>query len=408
MTSVNWPRILPPVLLAGGGVAFGFYLISGLTRPSTPGVADFTGSDVSYMIAFAGFLPVGAFIAARRPDHPIGWIMCATGFFIGLSAGATEYATRAVLVDPGSLPAGREVSWFASWLTIPGFCLMTFLMLLFPTGRLLSNRWRWVARVAVANALIFLIAEASLWPYRGKALLVSPEDQVPEGVVVPIVVFEVLWIVLMLSAVIGFVSLVIRFRRSTGVERQQMKWVASAAAVVAVLAVLNLFVFDALGIPFSGFRVVTEHLLNLSVAGFSISVAIAILRYRLYDIDLIINRTLVYGALTAILVGVYVTVVFTLQRLLDPVTRDSDLAIAASTLAVAALFRPLRGRVQDFIDRRFYRSKFDAQRTLETFSARLRDEVDLSQLSTELVAVVRDTMQPAHVSLWLRTEPTET
>jgi hypothetical protein len=200
-----------------------------------------------------------------------------------------------------------------------------------------------------------------------------------------------------LAAIGSTGSLVVRFRRSHGVERQQLKWMAAAAALVVAAWLLHAFVDEALAEDIS--LIIPLALLALPAAA-----AVAILRYRLYDFDLVVNRTLVYGALTATLAGSYLGIVLLLQLALEPLTSDSGLAIAGSTLAVAALFRPLRGRIQELVDRRFYRRRYDAARTVERFSARLRDEVELESLSAELRGVVRETVQPAHVSLWMRTE----
>ena len=398
-------KLLPPILLVVGLGAFAFYLWSGLSRPASgpPGV---TALDISFAVAFGTFLPMGVFIALRRPRNPVGWIMALIGLSNLVSEAATEYATRALLVEPGGLPGGPVAAFASGLVGVFGIGLIAFLMLLFPTGKLPSPRWRWVARAAAANLVLLLVGNLSLWNLRGRALLL---DEPPEqDLLIPYVVFEITWIVMMVSAIAGLISLVVRYRRSSGVEKQQLKLMAYVAAVLGGLVFLNFIVLEALGVGSAGFRVATEYVLNLAVAAIPLAAAIAILRYRLFDIDVIVNRTLVYGALTAILAGAYVALVFAFQAVLQPFTAESDLAIAASTLAVAALFRPLRDRVQRFIDRRFYRHRFDAQRTLESFSAYVRDEVDLAALSARLVGVVEDTMRPSQISLWLRAadEPT--
>ena len=387
-------KVLPPILVLVGLGAFVFYLLSGFSRPT--GIEQL---DVSFAAAFGMFLPLGAFIAMRRPRHPVGWIMTTIGFSVLVSSAATEYATRGLIYEPGSLPAAAEVAYVSELVGIPGISLIGFLMLLFPTGKLLSSGWRWAARLAGANMVFMLVALSTLWSWRGPVLL---RDEPPQNAFVPPVLFEIAFVVVMLSAVLGLVSLVVRFRRSSGVERQQLKWMAYVASLVGTLLLLNFFVLVPFGVEGRGVRLVSEQLLNLAVAGIPVAAAIAISRYHLYDIDLVINRTLVYGLLTGILAGIYVGLVFALQALLAPVTAESDLAIAASTLAVAGLFRPLRSQVQSFIDRRFYRRKFDAQQTVDEFSAHLRDEVDLEALSSQLVSTVENTMQPVHVSLWLR------
>jgi hypothetical protein len=211
------------------------------------------------------------------------------------------------------------------------------------------------------------------------------------------------WLLLPASVVLSASSMVVRFRRATGVERQQIKWFALAAAFAAVGWVAITLAYGTDEGTENPLLVAAQLLQLLTFLGLALAVGIAVLKYRLYDIDLLINRTLVYGALTALLVGVYVGSVVVLQGLVRALTgQESQLAIVASTLAVAALFNPLRRHIQGFIDRRFYRRKYDAAKTLETFSAKLRDETDLDALSDDLVGVVRETMQPAHVSLWLR------
>jgi hypothetical protein len=396
-------RVTAVALLVVGVGAFVFFIASALTREALPGAPTLLATDISFAAAFSAFLPMGVFIALRRPRHPIGWIMCGIGLSNTVSMAATEYAAQAVVVRPGSLPLGSEVAWAVGWSSAPTIPLLTLLMLLFPTGRFLSSRWRWVGRVTLANMLFLAGVQMTLDPRRGRELIAAllQDQDVPEGLLVPGWMFEASWLLLIVLVVVGFASLVVRFRRSTGLERQQLKWMAYVAAVVATLVALNVGVFELTDVE-STVADMTEHVLNIGVACIPIAAAIAISRYRLYEIDVVINRTLVYGMLTAILVATYIGLVFALQGLLAPVTADSDLAVAASTLAVAALFRPLRARIQGFIDLRFYRRKFDAQRTLEDFSTHLRDEVELPALSSRLTAVVTETMQPAHVSLWLR------
>ena len=387
-------------LVALGAGAMAFLLISGLGRPTVRGVGGLTLGDLSFIVAFGSFLPLGAFIAARRPENPIGWVMAVMGFSILVSDAMAEYAIRGLLLDPGSLPGATLISWLSAMVGIPGIGFLSFLMLLFPTGRLPSPRWRWAAWAAAIDLLALFIGSIFLWPYRGARLIIA--EEAPSEYFLGDVL-EASWIGMILFGIVGLISLVVRFRRATGIERQQLKAMAFVASVVTVFVSFEVLAFDALGIKDESFRAVSEVILNLAVAGIPVTVALAILRYRLYDIDRVINRTLVYGALTAILIGIYVAMVFGIQALLAPVTAKSDLAVAASTLAVAGLFRPVRTRVQGFIDRRFYRRKVDAQRTLEEFTGQLRDEVDLSSLTSRLTFVVGETMQPAHVSLWVRT-----
>ncbi len=348
------------------------------------------------------FSVVGALIASHRPENPIGWIFCAAALCQGLSNSGIEYATYTLLTEPGSLPLGAEASWLAQWIWAPGLGLiLVFLPLLFPDGRLPSRRWRWVAWLGgLSIGLAVVSMTIVLWPERGP-VLVRPEEAGEEGTSHTLfVVVEFIAFPMMLAAGLGAViSLFVRFRRARGDERQQIKWFAAAAA----LSLVWTFVVD--GIPDGNrmFEAITAVLGLLVVPSIPIAAGIAIMRYRLYDIDRIVNRTLVYAALTATLALVYVGSVVLLRGLLFGFTgRSSQLTIVASTLAVAALFGPLRRRIQGFIDRRFYRRKYDAQRTLAGFSTKLRDETDLDRLGEELVAVVWETLQPQHASLWLR------
>jgi hypothetical protein len=349
------------------------------------------------------FSVVGALIASHRPENPIGWIFCAAALFQGLSNSGYEYATYALITEPGSLPLGAEASWLGQWIWAPGLGLiLVFLPLLFPDGRPPSRRWRWVAWLGgLSIGLAVVSTTILLWPDRGPALL-QPEGAAEDGtshalfVVVDFIAFPMM----LLAGLGAVVSLFFRFRRARGDERQQIKWFASASA----LTLAFVFVLEVLANAEGGLLEVIFAVLGLFlVPAIPIATGIAILKHRLYDIDRIINRTLVYATLTGTLVLVYVGGVVLLQTLFRTLTGgESTLAVVASTLAIAALFNPLRRRIQAFIDRRFYRKRYDAAKTLEAFGARLRDEVDLNTLTDDLVGVVQDTMQPAHVSLWLR------
>jgi hypothetical protein len=350
------------------------------------------GIDAVFALTFP---TVGAIIASRRPGNAVGWIFLTIGLCGGAEIFTVEYGIYALVTNPGSLPAGVIATWIGTWVWLPSVTLtITFLLLLFPHGRLLSPRWRPVAWLAaaltVAGVLLLALAPWDLLdpgvPARNPFGIEGLRDI---GVAVPVPIF-VLGIPTMLLSV---ASLVLRFRRSRGEARQQLKWFAYAG----VLIVSALFV--PLLLPGN-----VSSLLQLFVMpALPVAAGVAILRHRLYDIDLVINRTLVYGSLTAMLALVYFGSVATLQYAFRAFTEgDSQLVIVASTLAIAALFNPLRRRVQAFVDRRFYRRKYDARKTLEAFSTKLRDETNLDRLGDELVSVVRVTMQPAHTSLWLR------
>jgi hypothetical protein len=362
-----------------------------------PGIGTFAILAVSFSV-------VGALIASHRPENSIGWIFLAVGFFYGLLSAGDQYAIYALLTNPGSLPLGAAASWLGQWLWAPGLGLiLVFLPLLFPDGHPPSYRWRpvaWLGGISIGLAVVSSMI--LLWPERGPALVTG--DESPSHVVDVILLFA---LPLMLLAGLGAViSLLVRFRRARGDERQQIKWFASAAALTFVWILVS-EVFEELisiegGVP-EAILAFTSASASLVIPSIPIATGIAILRYRLYDIDILINRTLVYGSLTAMLVSLYFVGIVVLQRVFVLLTGEqSTLAVVASTLSIAALFNPLRRRIQSFIDRRFYRRKYDARKTLEAFSATLRSETDLDRLGEHLAGVVGETMRPAHVSLWLR------
>jgi hypothetical protein len=361
-----------------------------------------TGKDASsslFNLGLASFTFVGALILWKRPSNGIGRVFGAVGLLWVSGDMTAQYATYGYVTRPGSVPVPALGAWYGEWYWL--VCLLfifAVIPLLFPTGRPLDPRWRVVTRAVFA----FMIVMSVLAMFEDRLEVVGAKQPIHNPFGIPGLhdVETSLGPAFLLGAVacliLGAIAIVVRFRRSRGDERQQLKWFTWAVLALA-------FVFVAQGILESSTGDRLAEILGLAMALVPSSAAIAILRYRLYDIDLVINRTLVYGALTAMLASAYFGIVVALQNAI-PGADDSDLTIAGSTLAVAALFRPLRARVQGFIDRRFYRRKFDTQRTLESFSSRLREDVDLDHLSADLLTVVRDTMQPAHVSLWLRTE----
>jgi hypothetical protein len=335
------------------------------------------------------FLTVGAFLGGRRPGNAVGWLLLGWGLVMAFSAFTGAYVERGLVRDPGSVPGSDWVAWAEAVVWHPAFALLAFLLLLFPDGRLPSRRWRPFAWFTAA-AYLTLSVSAALSP--GAVELYYPEAAPPVNLPVAGLADTVFgWLLpgqLLLLAV-AVVSLLLRLRRASGEERQQVKWFVYTVVTVILLFIAGILVFGA-GVLFPLFGLIP------------VSVAVAVFKYRLYEIDRLINRTLVYGLLTALLVGVYAGLVFLLGRLLDPATGDSALAVAASTLAVAALFQPARRRVQALVDRRFNRGRYDAAQTVERFSGRLRDHIDLDTLSAELLAVVDQTVQPATASLWLR------
>jgi hypothetical protein len=351
------------------------------------------------LLAFVSFLIVGVLIASHRPENPIGWMFCIIGLASVWEFFANEYAFYALVTQPSALPGGVWMGWSRFWTAAIEWPLMFFSLLLFPTGRLPSSRWRPFAWFAVA-VFVLLGVLTALEPGRIAGVRVPDPTGIERAAGIlelsmNILTFVTLGVVLTMAA-----SVIARFRRARGEERQQMKWLAYTAVFLGPL----------LGVSVLNFQVLHNRVIEFAVgiagpvaiAAIPAAVGVAILRYRLYEIDLLINRTLVYGSLTATLVALYFGTVVLLQWLFAALTgQQSTLAVVASTLLIAALFNPLHRRIQSFIDRRFYRSKYDARKTLEAFSAKLRDETDLEALSDELAGVVRETMQPAHVSIWL-------
>src|SRR5215211_5002948 len=357
-------------------------------------------TDIPFAIGFIavqlGCATAGAIISSRLPGNAVGWIFLAIGVLLGLLFAVGAYADLAIDMGYDSLPGGWIAAWIGTWIFIPAaFGLPMFLLLLFPDGRFISRGWRlagWVLGATVTSAA----ASKALVPGRIPPGLDNP--LAPSGVAGE--VFRVLDSVTDVLALPAFAlavaGLAVRLRRSRGVERQQIKWFTYCAALVGAGFGTGVFISE----PVGGLAFLVG---LLALAGLPVAAGIAIFRYRLYDIDVIVNRTLVYGSLTATLVAGYVGSVVSLQYLFRVLTGGgSQLAIVASTLVIAALFNSLRRRIQSFIDRRFYRKKYDVAKTLEEFSAKLRDETDLHALSNDTLEAVRDTMQPAHVSLWLK------
>jgi hypothetical protein len=345
-------------------------------------------------VVFIAFLVVGCLILARRPGNVIGWIFTAVGLLTMTAILAEGYAKYAYVTHPGSLPGRLAAAWVEAWIWYLMIMLtLVFPLLLFPTGRSLSPRWRPVAWLAVAVTVAWAVLGA-LSPsleLPNRNTVANPIGVAGVGGVDADMLLAVVTGLALLCLVLAVVSLALRVRRSRGVERQQLKWFAYAGALVLLVPLVG-FVAPSLG-----------NLPWVVVIALPVAVGIAILRYRLYDIDRLINRTLVYGLLTALLGGVYASLVLVLGQVFGEVRRDPpSWAVAAATLTVAALFQPARRGIQAVVDRRFSRRKYNAAKTIEAFSARLRDEVDLDTLSSELLAVVNQTVEPTTASLWLR------
>ena len=348
------------------------------------------GISLRGFIEAATYASVGAVVASRHPKNPIGWLFCALGFVIAFEFFGTEYADVGRPGEFGVRPEQQWLAWATYGTTAISIPLFVFVLLLFPHGRLLSPGWRVVGYLAAAAGVVMVATTI---------LLAASADQLPSSTGLPSsqahdllrAVLDSYGGVMVALLVASTVCVILRQRRAVGDERQQLKWFTYVVAIVIATGVI--------GIVLTG----GDAGLALWVTpAIPITAGIAILRYRLYDIDLIVNRTLVYTALTALLGAAYVTGVFVLQQLFSPITEESSLAVAGSTLFVAAIFRPARSGIQEHINRRFYRAKYDAKATLEAFSARVQHEADLEKLTGELLSVVRETMQPDGASLWLR------
>jgi len=351
-----------------------------LRQARRPELTQLDASTIPAVLAALVAAAVGAVLAGRRPRHPVGWLLLALGLSETASGVADGYARYGLVARPGALPGAHWVAIYSPATLYLGFLCVGLVLLLTPSGSLPSPRWRWWAWLAAAGPVLFLLALTA-----GPGLVIAPYDSVIDPVTVPALAGTVRTAIALAIAIaagglaVGAWSVVVRFRRARGTERQQLRWVAFAAALTVPTAAVVL--------------------VGVCMALLPLAVGAAILRYRLYDLDRIISRTVAYGLLTLLLGGGYATIVLGLGQLLG---RDSSLVVAGATLAAAAGFQPLRRRVQELVDRRFNRRRHDAAQTIAAFSARLRDQVDLDSLTSELLAVVDQIMQPTQASLWLR------
>jgi hypothetical protein len=365
-----------------------------LRQAGLPQLTSLSASSIPMVAAAGSAVTVGAVLASRRHRHPVGWLLLGLGLSLTVQGFTFSYTRYGLVARPGALPAARYLAGFNNGMVIMWLSCAGFVLLLTPTGSLPSPRWRWWARIAAAAAAVWLLGS-----------IIDPAPLYPEYPAIgnplavpalfgPLVALPAAALVVLVALVVGAGSLVLRFRRARGVERQQLRWLAwgaTLAAAALVVAIAGLFLDD----DFT--------LLNLALgvcaALLPLATGAAILRYRLYDLDRIISRTLAYGLVTVLLGLGYAGVVLGLGRLLP---QGSGLAVAAATLAVAAVFQPVRRRIQELVDRRFNRRRHDAAQTIAAFSTRLRDQVDLDTLTGELLAVVHQTIQPTQASLWLR------
>jgi hypothetical protein len=367
-----------------------------LRQAGRPDLTQLHAITVPSVVAALIAVTVGAVLADRRPRHPVGWLLLVLGLAVTASGVVDGYARYGLLARPGALPVARWLAVFSPATLYLGFVCVGLVLLLTPSGSLPSPRWRWWARLVAAGPVLFLVAQAV-----GPALVIAPYEPVIDQVTAPAPAGAVRAAIAVAVAIavaglaVGVWSLVVRFRHARGVEREQLRWVALAAALTVLPATILLtgVVVGATG------AVLVVLAAGVCMALLPLAIGAAILRYRLYDLDRIISRTLAYGLLMLLLGGAYAGLVLGLGQLLG---RDSSLAVAGATLAVAALFQPARRRIQAAVDRRFNRRRHDAARTIAGFSSRLREQVDLDTLTAEVLAVVDQTMQPTSLSLWLR------
>jgi hypothetical protein len=369
------------VALIGGGLALAY-----VDRHLVPAsLAVWTVSNVSGQVVNMAVPVTGFVLASRRPENRIGWLFLVAGLALGLSGFSNPYALHALVADRGSLPAGPVFAWLSNWIWIIAVAALAFLFLLFPTGQLRSRRWRpaaWFAGGAFAIATVStLITATRLWAH--------PFTSSPGSLDGLTALLEVMaGFLISAGLLVSVVAVVIRFAKSSGEERLQLKWCAAAALVLAVVFVASIWVNSA----------VVNVLQSVAFLCLWTAIATAVLKYRLYEIDRIISRTLAYGIVTGLLVGLYAGLVLLATHVLS---FSSPVAVAAATLAAAALFSPVRRRVQRVVDRRFNRARYDADTTVGLFAAHLKDAVDLDSVQDDLASVVQRALEPAHVSVWI-------
>jgi hypothetical protein len=389
-----WPAVAAWALwmLTMLGLAAILWLRQLLVYAGRPELMTF---DPLLVVAMVSAATAGAVVASRRPAHPVGWLLLAFTVLLVATGVAAAYGPYGLLARPGALPVAGVVAVYYPPFAVASLACLALVLLLTPTGSLPSAHWRWWAWISVAVPIAFLLV-VTLGPKPSPEQyqpLDSPFDFDAFGGVV-LVIDQLAQAVTFLAMVVAAGSLVVRFHRARGVERQQLRWVALAAGLVAAGAALAL-----VGLALGTSALIGSVTAQAFVALLPLAIGAAILRYRLFDLDRIISRTLAYGLLTVLLGGGYALVALVLGQLLG---QDSSLVVAAATLAVAAVFQPARRRIQAAVDRRFNRRRHDAAQKIAAFSGRLHQQIDLDTLTTELLAVVEETMQPAQASLWLR------
>ena len=388
------PRLVAAIVVAGSACTLGGIVLLALSwSAAAPDSWGFRGFTTLFATAYGG---VGALLVHRRPRNLVGWVMLASGTLSAVQVLVEEYAIYGVVGRATPLVGAVIAGWIESWMWLPGITLIvTYTLLLFPNGELVSPRWRIVAWLTAADVLVGMAGLA----FASGPLNNAPFADNPFPVLGELghSLFYVGFFGLVVLATASAGSLVVRYRRAIGVERQQLKWLALEAVLIAIAVVITGFA-QAFAPGFKPAQVQLIGVLTLM----PVAIGIAVMRYRLYDIDVLINRALVYGATTAAIGAAFFAGIVVLQAAARPLTGGSELAIAASTLLCFALFQPVLRRVRSAVDRQFYRSRYDAARTLDDFSEELADEVELAAVRASLLRAVAETVQPAHVSVWLR------
>jgi hypothetical protein len=388
------PRLLPAIVVAASACTIGGIVLLALSwSAAAPDSWGFRGFTILFATAYGG---AGALLVYRRPQNRVGWVMFASGTLSAIQVLVEEYAIYGVVGRTTPLPGAVIAGWIESWIWLPGITLIvTYTLLLFPNGALVATRWRIVGWLAAANLIVGMAGLAfASGPLNNAPFADNPFPLLGE---LGHSLFLVSFFGLVLLATASASSLVVRYRRAAGVERQQLKWLALEAVLIAVAVVIT-GLSQAFAPNFKPVQVLLIGVLTLM----PVAIGIAVLRYRLYDIDVLINRALVYGATTAAIGAAFFGGIVVLQGAARPITGGSQLAVAASTLLCFALFQPVLRRVRSTVDRQFYRSRYDAARTLDDFSEELADEVELAAVRAALLRAVAETVQPAHVSVWLR------
>jgi hypothetical protein len=349
-------------------------------------------------VASMSFATVGAILVRRLPRNLIGWLLAAGGLCFAAGNGAAGLADYGLTAHPGSVPGAIWFAWLSQWIWAPAIGAVVLLALVYPSGRMLSTRWRPLG-AAGAFVIAFLSVGSAMSPWPAGVF----PAQNPLGIAgaLPDTASVLVALLTVAVVVLAVTSLVLRYRRAAGIERAQLKWFAYVAAISVPAVVVTTALYG-----MTGAALIVANVAGLvAFGGFAfvpIAIGIAVLRYRLYEIDRLISRTIGWGVLTVILGAMFVGLVLGLQAVLAPFTGSNELAVAGSTLLVFSLFQPLRRRVQGLVDRRFNRSRYDAERAVDAFAARLRDDVDLEIVQGNLLTIVEATLEPTMSGLWLR------